>query len=82
MCRSIPGQIIAITDPAKRLARVQIDGQERAVNLGLYEPGEINVGDWVLLQAGLVIERLTAEEARDLLALLEEIEQFYEEDEA
>jgi hydrogenase expression/formation protein HypC len=81
MCRSIPGQVIEITDPVRRLARVQIDDQVQAANMGMFEPGEIAVGDWVLVQAGLVVERLSAEQAQEVRRLLDEIAQFFEEDE-
>jgi hydrogenase assembly chaperone HypC/HupF len=81
MCRSIPGQVVEITDAERRIGKVQVGGREQMVNLGLFEPDEIAPGDWVLLQAGLATERLSAAEAEELLRLLDEIAQFYEEDE-
>jgi hydrogenase maturation factor len=35
----------------------------------LTSPHEIKQGDWVLVHSGLVLERLTEQEARDALAL-------------
>lgn len=80
MCVSIPGRIVEIVDAEHRLARVEIDGQRRQVNLGLLAEGEGAVGDWVVVQAGLAVERLSEEEARAALALLEALEQMYKEE--
>lgn len=80
MCVSMPGRIVEIVDAEHRLARVEIDGQRRQVNLGLLAEGEGAVGDWVVVQAGLAVERLSEEDARAALTLLEELEQMYKEE--
>lgn len=80
MCVSIPGRIVKIVDSEHRLAHVEIDGQRRLVNLGLLPAEEGNVGDWVVVQAGLAVERLSEEDAEAALTLLQELEQMYEEE--
>jgi hydrogenase expression/formation protein HypC len=79
MCVSIPGRIVEIVDPEHRLAQVEIDGQRRLVNLGLLAE-EGAVGDWVVVQAGLAVERLSEEDAEAALTLLQELEQMYKEE--
>ena len=37
MCLAIPGQVIEIVDEANRLARVEIAGVRRNVNVGLLD---------------------------------------------
>jgi hydrogenase assembly chaperone HypC/HupF len=77
---SVPGQIVEIVDPVHRLAHVNFEGQQRLVNLGLLSPEEGVVGDWVIVQAGLAVGRLSEAEAQSALALLQELEQWYEEE--
>ena len=80
MCVSMPGRIVEIVDEDHRLAKVEIDGQRRLVNLGLLSEDEGSVGEWVVVQAGLAVERLSEEDAQAALALLRELEQMYEEE--
>jgi hydrogenase expression/formation protein HypC len=80
VCMSVPGQIVEIVNPQHRLARVDFDGQQRQVNLGLLAAAEGAVGDWVVVQAGLAVGVLSEEEAQSTLALLRELEQLYEEE--
>lgn len=37
MCLAIPGQVVEIVDPENRLARVEIAGVRRVVNVGLLD---------------------------------------------
>jgi hydrogenase expression/formation protein HypC len=80
MCVGIPGQIVEITDPVNRMARVEVSGQQRTINLGLLAPEEGEVGEWVLVHAGLAVQHLTETEARETLDLLAELTQIYEEE--
>lgn len=79
MCMSIPGQVVELVDTTHRLARVDFDGQQRMVNLMLLPPEAGAVGDWVLVQAGLAVERLSEAEAQQALAMIEELERMFEE---
>ena len=80
MCISLPGQIVEIVDPVHRLARVEIGGRQRVVNLSLLPPEAGVAGDWVLVQAGLAIEPLSPTEAQSALDFLKELDQLYEEE--
>jgi len=81
MCITIPGQIVEIVDPTHRLAHVNLSGQQRLVNLALLSEEETAVGEWVLVQAGLAVSRVSEEEAQITLELLREFDQLFEEDE-
>ena len=61
MCLAIPGQIIEVVDGANRLARVDVAGVKRNVNIGLLDEGgePAQPGDWVLIHVGFAISRWT-----------------------
>jgi hydrogenase expression/formation protein HypC len=76
VCLGIPGQIIAIINPADALATVEIGGVRRPVNISFIlddRPAEACIGDWVLIHVGFAMSRIDAEEAARTLALLEEL---------
>ncbi|MES1192925.1 MAG: HypC/HybG/HupF family hydrogenase formation chaperone [Solirubrobacterales bacterium] len=82
MCLAIPGHIIEMVDEANRLARVDVAGVRRTVNVGLLDAeaggGGARVGDWVLIHVGFAISRVDEEEAAATLALLEGMGADYE----
>ena len=73
MCLAIPGQILEITDEANRLARVDVAGVRRTINVGLLDADDTGVapGDWVLIHVGFALARIDEHEARETLALLQ-----------
>ncbi len=77
MCLGIPGRIVRIDDPARKLATVEISGVRRAVNLACIidddHPIEACVGDWVLVHVGFAMSRIDEAEAAATLALLAEL---------
>ena len=77
MCLGIPGQIIDITDLEKKLARVDVAGVKRPINIACIvdqdHPVESCVGDWVLVHVGFAMSRIDADEAEKTLALLTEL---------
>jgi hydrogenase expression/formation protein HypC len=79
MCLAIPGQIVEIVDPAIRLARVEVAGVRRTVNIGLLEDG-VEEGDWVLIHVGFAMSRVDEHEARATLRLLEDMGAEYEQE--
>jgi hydrogenase expression/formation protein HypC len=68
VCLAIPGQILEITDEANRLARVDVVGVRRTVNVGLLDG--VQPGDWVLIHVGFALSRIDEEEAAATLRLL------------
>jgi hydrogenase expression/formation protein HypC len=81
MCLAIPGRITEMVDVENRLARVDVAGVRRTVNVGLLdaEPGGgAQLGDWVLIHVGFAISRVDEEEAAATIALLEGMGTDYE----
>ena len=78
MCLAVPGQIVELVDPANRLAKVEIAGVRRTVNVGLLDG--VERGDWVLIHVGFALSRVDEEEARATLRLLERMGAEYEQE--
>lgn len=82
MCLAIPGQIIEIVDDANRLARVDVAGVKRTVNIGLLdeEAGGASPGDWVLIHVGFALSKVDEQEAIATRKLLEAMGADYEQE--
>jgi hydrogenase expression/formation protein HypC len=82
MCLAIPGQILEIVDEERRLARVDVAGVRRTVNVGLLdgEDGGAGQGDWVLIHVGFAISKVDEAEARATRELLEGMGRDYEQE--
>ena len=68
MCLGIPGRMIERTPDRPDMARIDVDGVVREINLALLEDDPPSPGDWVLIHLGFALERMTEEEARDVIA--------------
>ena len=82
MCLAIPGQILEIVDEPNRLARVDVAGVQRNVNVGLLdgEDGGAGPGDWVLIHVGFALSKVDEEEALATRKLLEGMGADYEQE--
>lgn len=80
MCLGIPGKIVAIVDAANRIAKVDVSGARRNISLALLEPGEVEIGDWVLIHVGFAISKLDEQEAQETYRLLQALGQAYEDE--
>ncbi len=82
MCLAIPGQIVEFCDPGRFLARVDVSGVRRVVNVALLSGGEhgVQVGDWVLVHVGFAIAQIDEREALATRQLLEQLGQAYEQE--
>jgi hydrogenase expression/formation protein HypC len=78
VCLAIPGQILEVVDEPNRLARVDVAGVQRNVNIGLLD--DAGVGDWVLIHVGFAISQVDEEEARATRDLLERMGADYEQE--
>jgi hydrogenase expression/formation protein HypC len=80
MCLAIPGQILEMVDDSNRLARVDVAGVRRTVNVGLLDAeGEgVVPGDWVLIHVGFALSKVDEEEAVATRKLLEGMGADYE----
>jgi hydrogenase expression/formation protein HypC len=79
MCLAIPAQILEI-DPETDAATVALGGVRRPVSLALIEDAEI--GDYVLVHVGYALNKISAEEAERTLAMMREIGELEQADEA
>jgi hydrogenase expression/formation protein HypC len=82
MCLAIPGQIVEVVDPANRIARVDVAGVRRNVNIGLLDSDGAGAapGDWVLIHVGFAISQVDEEEALATRTLLERMGADYEQE--
>ena len=80
MCLAIPGQILDVADEANRLARVDVAGVRRTINIGLLDEdgGGVGTGDWVLIHVGFAISQVDEDEALATRRQLERMGQDYE----
>jgi len=80
MCLAIPGQIVEIVDHERHLARVEVAGVRRNVNVGLLPGDAVQAGEWVLIHVGFALSRVDEEEAHATLLLLQQLGAAYEEE--
>jgi hydrogenase expression/formation protein HypC len=78
VCLAIPGQIVEITDAVNQLARVEVVGVRRLVNVGLVD--DTQPGDWVLIHVGFALSKIDEEEATATRRLLELMGAEYEQE--
>jgi hydrogenase expression/formation protein HypC len=69
-------------DDEKRLAKVEVAGVRRNVNIGLLDDvdGGVEPGDWVLIHVGFAISKVDEEEARATHDLLVRMGHDYEQE--
>ncbi len=70
MCLAIPGQVIEMNAAQPQLAKVDVAGVRRNVNVGLLEESALEAGDWILIHVGFALSKIGEEEARDQLRML------------
>jgi hydrogenase expression/formation protein HypC len=82
MCLGIPGQIVEIVDETTHIAKVDVGGVKRNVNIGLLVGTEagIKAGDWVLIHVGFALSKIDEAEAASTLGFLEGLGQVYEDE--
>lgn len=84
MCLGIPGQIVAITDPARHMAMAEISGVRREVNVAPIMGTDIaqTVGKWALIHVGFAMSEIDETEAAKTLEALRALGEAQEELEA
>jgi hydrogenase expression/formation protein HypC len=79
MCLGIPGQIVEVVDPEHHIAKAEVSGVRRNVNIGLLA-GDVGVGDWVLIHVGFALSKIDEEEAQATREFLEQLGEPYEQE--
>jgi hydrogenase expression/formation protein HypC len=77
MCLGIPGKVVELATSHEHLARVDVSGVTRIVNVGLLEDEDLRAGDWVLIHVGFAMSKIDEEEANLALASLRLMGQAY-----
>lgn len=76
MCLAIPGKIVEIVDAENHLAKVDVGGVKRSVNIGMLDEDGVGVGDYVLIHVGFAMSKIDEQQAEETLRILQEIGQF------
>lgn len=63
MCLGTPGQITGFDETTDQLARADVLGTERIINVGMLVDDELGVGDWVIVHLGFALEVIDADDA-------------------
>jgi hydrogenase expression/formation protein HypC len=71
VCLGIPGEVIEILTDRPDLAKVDVSGVRRAINIGLLEDEPPRPGDWVLIHVGFALSKIDEAEAKATLDFLE-----------
>ncbi|MGH8895476.1 MAG: HypC/HybG/HupF family hydrogenase formation chaperone [Egibacteraceae bacterium] len=77
MCLGIPGQVLEVLNDGADLAKVDVSGVRRKVNVGLLEHEQLSPGDWVLIHVGFALSKIDEDEAEATLDLLRGMGQAY-----
>ena len=77
MCLAIPAKIVEITDVENSIAKVEVGGVRRNVNIGMLD--DIEIGDYVLVHVGFAMSKIDEKEAEETLRLLRELGSYQEE---
>lgn len=80
MCLSIPSKVTKI-DKEANVATVDTMGVSREASLDLMEDGNVEIGDYVLLHIGFIMNKIDEESAIASLEAYEEVLRIMEDDE-
>lgn len=70
MCLAIPGKIVEFVDEENSVAKVEVGGVRRNVNLGLLDRSAVALGDYVLIHVGFAMSRISEAQALEQMRLL------------
>lgn len=76
MCLAIPGKIVEIVDADNRIAKVEVGGVKRNINIGMLPENETHIGDYVLIHVGFAMSKVDEHEAEETLRILKELGEF------
>ncbi len=80
MCLGIPGEVIELHPEQRDLAKVNVSGVRRMINIGLLSDDPPVPGEWVLIHVGFALSKIDEQEAAAALQYLEGIGQAYEDE--
>jgi hydrogenase expression/formation protein HypC len=77
MCLGIPGEVVEMHPEHADLAKVDVSGVRRMINIGLLADDPPAPGEWVLIHVGFALSKIDEAEAAAALQFLEGIGQAY-----
>jgi len=77
MCLGIPGRLVELVEGDEHLARADVSGVTRVINIRLLEDETVETGDWVLIHVGFAMSKIDEAEAELTLASLKLIGETY-----
>jgi len=77
MCLAIPGRVVEIVDESGDVAKVEVGGVRRNINVALLDA--VRVGDYVLIHVGFALSKVDEHEAATTLRLLEKLGSYQDE---
>ncbi len=80
MCLGVPGRIVELSGDHPDLARVDVSGVQRSINIGLISDEGLDVGDWVLIHVGFAMSKIDETEAARALESLKLLGQGFVDD--
>ena len=80
MCLGIPGQVVGFLDETDQLAKVDVTGVTRNINIGLVADEGVEIGDWVLIHVGFAMSVIDEQEASKALQGLQLLGQQFDDE--
>jgi hydrogenase expression/formation protein HypC len=82
MCLAIPGQVVEMVDEVNQIAKVDVVGVRRNINVSLLanDVDGARPGDWVLIHVGFALSKVDEDEAHATLDLLQRMGRDYEQE--
>jgi len=80
MCLGIPGEVIELHPDQPDLAKVDVSGVRRLINIGLLADDPPVPGEWVLIHVGFALSKIDEHEAAAAMQFLEGIGQAYDDE--
>ena len=80
MCLGIPGEVVELHPEHSDLAKVNVSGVKRLINIGLLSDDPPKPGEWVLIHVGFALSKIDEAEAAATMQFLEGTGQAYEDE--
>ena len=64
-------------DTGHQIAKAEVSGVRRNINVGLVLPDGLVIGDWVLIHVGFALSKIDEDEARRTIAYLTQLDDLY-----
>lgn len=77
MCLGIPGRIVEFVDDSHHIAKAEVSGVRRNINVGLVLPDGLELGDWVLIHVGFALSKIDEAEAKRTTDYLTQLGDLY-----